>query len=490
MAAAPQSVTEQVVSVRVPPRDENKKYHIMKFNASLNVDFAKWGQARMVRQDNKKIVNSTRPQDDDPKFGAGSVFGKDAKEEARLKKLGINRKVYDPEAQPWLMRVGGKGGKKYKGIREGGVSENTTFYVFTQGKDGSFEAYPVKDWYNFTPIMTYKTLDAEEAEEKFAQRGKVLNKWAVMVHKKLKPDQDDAELDGEEADKKKGPAGKKDLKISDMDDWEGSDDGLDTDDEQKKKKDDDSDDDGRGKKKGKDARKKQKNKEEKDEAFDDSEDDDRQDREVDYMSDESSAGESSEEEKADAKGVDMDEGLSKMLGSDESSEDEDKDKDKDKEKEGDDEDETGKKKKKSGGSGANSDEEEGSKSKKGSANNSRSGTPTKDLEKTDKAEKRKAMVANILDPNEQPAKKSRLEQFGSAGQSGSVAGNETISEEAVRRYLKRRPMTTTDLLKKFRSKKTGIQNAQLVQLLANILKKINPTKKKVKDVTYLSLKDN
>jgi len=152
--------------------------------------------------------------------------------------------------------------------------------------------------------MTYKTLDAEEAEEEFAQRGKVLNKWAVMVHKKLKPDQDDAELDGEEADKKKGQAGKKDLKISDMDDWEGSDDGLDTDDE-KKKKDDDSDDDGRGKKKGKDARKKEKNKEEKDEAFDDSEDDDRQDREVDYMSDESSAGESSEEEKADAKEAEL-----------------------------------------------------------------------------------------------------------------------------------------------------------------------------------------
>ena len=53
-------------------------------------------------------------QDDDPKFGAGSVFGKDVKEEARRKKLGITRKVYDPEAQPWLMRVGGKGGRKYK----------------------------------------------------------------------------------------------------------------------------------------------------------------------------------------------------------------------------------------------------------------------------------------------------------------------------------------------------------------------------------------
>ena len=49
--------------------------------------------------------------------GAGSVFGKDVKEEARRKKLGISRKIYDPEAQPWLMRVGGKGGKKFKGTR-------------------------------------------------------------------------------------------------------------------------------------------------------------------------------------------------------------------------------------------------------------------------------------------------------------------------------------------------------------------------------------
>ena len=38
-------------------------------------------------------------------------------------------------------------------------------------------------------------------------------------------------------------------------------------------------------------------------------------------------------------------------------------------------------------------------------------------------------------------------------------------------------------------KKTGIQNYQLIQLLANILKKINPHKHEVKGVTYLSLKD-
>jgi len=363
--AAPQ---EQEFTVRVPPRDERKKYHVMKFNASLNIDFSKWTQARMVRENNQKILN-LQPQDDDPKFGAGSVFGKDVKEEARRKKLGITRRVYDPEAQPWLMRLGGKGGKKYKGIREGGVSNNTTFYVFTHGKDGAFEAFPIKDWYNFTPIQRYKTLDAEEAEERFANRGKVLNKWSVMVHRKLKPDQEDAELDGEEGEKKgKKGAEKKEFKISDMDEWEGSDDGLDTDEEKEKK--DDSDDGGKGKKRSKDTKKKNKKKDVEDEAFDDSEDDDRQDREVDYMSDESSDSDEEEEEKGNAKGVDQDEGLSKMLDSDESS-DEDKDKDKDKDKEDeDDEDETGKKKK-SSSRGNSDDEEEGKGKKKGSTNNSR-----------------------------------------------------------------------------------------------------------------------
>ena len=40
--------------------------------------------------------------------------------------------------------------------------------------------------------------------------------------------------------------------------------------------------------------------------------------------------------------------------------------------------------------------------------------------------------------------------FANAGSAPVAGGNEAISEETVRRYLKRRPMTTTDLLKKFR----------------------------------------
>ena len=89
-------VVEQEFVVRVPQREENRKYHGMKFRASLNQDFSKWTGSRMVRENSQKIVQSNVPQDDDPKFGAGSVFGKDMKEESRLKKLGSVRKKYDP----------------------------------------------------------------------------------------------------------------------------------------------------------------------------------------------------------------------------------------------------------------------------------------------------------------------------------------------------------------------------------------------------------
>jgi len=481
---------EQEFVVRVPPRDDTKKHHVMKFNASLNQEFGNWNNVRMVRENNQKIVQSNIPTDDDPKFGAGSVFGKDIKEELRLKKLGINRKKYNPDAQPWLMRVNGKSGRKFKGIREGGVSNNTSYYVFTHGKDGAFEAFPVSEWYNFTPVMRYKTLDADEAEERYAQRGKIINKWAMMVNRKLKPGEEAGEEDpdGDEAGTKKGKKKDASLKISDMDEWNDEGDALDTSDDEKDEK-DDSDSDGDKKKRSKDTKKKKKKKKtDVDEAFEDSDDGDDEGREVDYMSDESSDSEQELEKDHDVKGVDQDEGISKMLDSD-SEEDEDKKKSGESDDE-DDEDETGKKKKKSGSD--DEGEKKGKNKKSGSAANSRSTTPTKEVEKAERDQKRKAMVANILDPNaagESAAKKSRLEQFGSSGSSASTAFGD-ITEEDVRRYLKRRPMTTTDLLKKFKSKKQGLKNNnELVQHLANILKKINPHKQKSKGTVYLSLKE-
>ena len=71
--------------------------------------------------------------------------------------------------------------------------------------------------YNFTPRVTHMTFDAEEAEEKFAERAKILNHWAVKVGKKLNPgkeDDDDEDLDDDGKKKKKGPKGKGDLKVS------------------------------------------------------------------------------------------------------------------------------------------------------------------------------------------------------------------------------------------------------------------------------------
>ncbi|CAB4070397.1 B3GALTL [Lepeophtheirus salmonis] len=195
--------------VRVPPRNSRKSHHVMKFNASLNIDFTKWAQGtvRMVRENNQKASKAAEAEM--PKYGAGSEFGSEI--------------------------------KKLEGATEesekGGVAENTTYYVFTHAQDGAFEAHPISDWYNFTPILTYKTLNSEEAEEKFAERGKILNHWALMVNKKIRSAQDEEEEMDDDGSKSVKRSGKKDnaFKISDMDDWVEEGDELETDSEDEKK---------------------------------------------------------------------------------------------------------------------------------------------------------------------------------------------------------------------------------------------------------------
>ena len=307
------------------------------------------------------------------------------------------------------------------------------------------------------------------------------------------------------------------ISLVDMDDWVDDDDGLDSDTEDEKK---DSDDDGGGGKKGKkkasgrskDSKKKNKKKEEADlEGLEDSDDGDGEGREVDYMSDESSDSEEELIAKADIKGVEADEGLSKMLDSD-SSDEEDNDKK-------DDEDEDDETKPKKGEDQDGDDGEDGEKGKKGkkkgkgSKNSSRAATPTPDEgdEKAARAEKRKNMVDNLLDPNataEPASKKSRMmdpfgsgqASSGSAGASGGGGGSgpsnpapapgsaEAQFEEEVRKYLARKPMTTKEILKKVTSKKSGMAKEEIMPMLVNALKRINPHKHKVKGIMYLSLK--
>lgn len=121
-----------------------------------------------------------------------------------------------------------------------------------------------------------------------------------------------------------------------------------------------------------------------------------------------------------------------------------------------------------------------------SAHNSRSGTPVD--------AKRKADIAlnsdNSNSPQSTPAKKLKTESVSSTPFSSFSSGKDNFgsTEEAVRRYLMRKPMTTTELLKKIQSKKTGVSSDELVELMTAVLKKINPSKQRIQGKMYLSLK--
>lgn len=67
-------------------------------------------------------------------------------------------------------------------------------------------------------------------------------------------------------------------------------------------------------------------------------------------------------------------------------------------------------------------------------------------------------------------------------------GGHSITEEAIRRYLTHKPMTTTDIMKKFKTKKTGLTKEQTVNAIAAILKKIQPHQEKIDGKLYLSIK--
>ncbi|ENN72668.1 general transcription factor IIF subunit 1 [Dendroctonus ponderosae] len=498
-----QNVSVQEFTIRVPKMNQ-RKYHVMRFNGNLGVDFAKWTQVKMERENNMKEFKGI--DEEQPKFGAGSEFGREAKEEARRKKLGIVAKKYRPDDQPWILKCFGSTVKKFKGIREGGISENTAYYVFTHAEDGAIEAFPLYEWYKFQSIQRYKALSAEEAEMEFNKRNKHLNFFSLMMRKRLKGE-DDADLD-EDGEKSKKTSKKKDkeLKISDMDEWMDSSDGdSDSDGDEKVEEEDDGE---KSKKKKKGPPKPKKKRDTDLEAVEDSDDGDEEGRELDYISDSSE----SEPENTNLDGVSEEKGLKKLLNSDEEeSEDSDKE-DKDKNNEEDekedeaekkaDDDKDKKKKKKDKKSkdkkkkendpdddfSSDSSSDDDTKKKKSdkkdkekndskfepvSENSSRAASPTVDG-------KRKIINDVIAGPSKKP--KLDLPNFiPGLAESG-------VTEDSVRKYLMRKPMTATELLQKFKSKKTGLSSEQLVNFMTQILKKINPTKQTLKGKMYLSIK--
>lgn len=494
-AAGASGSATQEHSVRVL-KDHRKIYKMMKFSSGNELDFVKLSETpvRMERENNFKEYKTANDIDQMPKFGAGSEFGREQKEIARKKKYGIMMKNYNPSDQPWLLKIGkNKEMKRYKGVREGTITENTSYYIFTQCSDGAFEAFPVEEWYNFSPMIRYKYLNSEEAEEEFSRRDKTLNYFSIMVRKRCRNDEDPDKVDEEEKNLKVKTSKKssKDLVLTDIDEWfDISDDEDDDDDDNDEEE---GDEDSKKSKKGKKLAKKVKKKRtakhnSDDEAIEESDEGDYDDKEVDYISD---SGSSSEEEgakkdKYEEKGVDEEKGLRKLNCSEDEESDEEEKKEEINEKE-----EKSKKGDESESSSSSSGEDSDIEKDEGLASaiflqqeaKRNSPVPRSDTPSSMETEDKKSMKRK-LEGETSSSKKMRTD-------SPSVGGSkEGISESAIRRYLMRKPMTPKELVQKFKSKKLNISKEQMTSTIAQLLKKINPDKKIINKAMYLSLKSN
>ncbi|XP_032221967.2 general transcription factor IIF subunit 1 isoform X2 [Nematostella vectensis] len=524
-STADASFTEYKVRV---PRNLAKKYSMMRFQSGSKVDFSSVSKANMNR-----MVSTSESKEEEamPTHGAGSEYGREWREEARKRRRGYMPKTADPKSAPWALKIGGKAGKRYTGKKEAGINDNSNYYILTQCPDGAFEAVPVDSWYNFTPNIHYHTLNAEEAEEEFNRRDKTVNFFSLMVKKRLQSGDDTEGVEDSSDSKAKLTSLASSMKIHDNDDLDLSDDDDDNDD-------DDNEDDNsvkkekktgqQNKKKGKSASKAKKNSDDESEAS--SEDGYIDSKEVDYMSDTSSSSEeevnvetpkpdaqddlnaetSESESEEDAELTNAGRDIKKMLEKDQgeggSSGDEDDDLDADADQV-------------KGPSALFLQDKRIGKKKPGSRSStessSRSSTPTAGTEggtsttiaaaarklgegrpgTPSKAKKRPASEPpskkGFHAINESPAaKKLRVSPGPSSGTSTPTPGEDgqAITEESIRRYLARKPMTTKDLLQKFKTKRTGLTNEQTVQLIATILKRIQPEQKTIKGKMYLSLK--
>lgn len=147
-------------------------------------------------------------------------------------------------------------------------------------------------------------------------------------------------------------------------------------------------------------------------------------------------------------------------------------------------------------------EKDSKKKKNASANNSRSGSPLT----VGTSNKRKAPPSNSMpsdlastvsdnsnSPTATPVKKPKIDSNATPSVPSTFAGvinnnkeDYASIEDAVRRYLMRKPMTTKELLTKFKNKKSS--GEKLLETMTQILKKINPTKQTIQGKLYLSIK--
>ncbi|XP_022216061.2 general transcription factor IIF subunit 1-like [Drosophila obscura] len=512
-AKAPKNSANEFI-IRVP-KVRNQR-HLMRFNDNLNVDFAQWRSVKMSRENNKPQYMIEEEQEK-PKFGAGTEYNWRQHGDTSRKKNVVQH--YKPEAQPWLLQVDGKTGKKFKGIRTGEVGANAAYYVFTHAPDGRFNAYPINDWYAFQPIDRYKALTSEEVEAEFSRREKSLNYFNLMMRRRCRGEQDEEDTDSSKLPKSVDN-GTLALQITDDVEWMDSADESESDEEEKaKKKKKESDVDATDGKKAKAKGKKELDMKTFFEAFEESDDGDEEGRERDYISD-SSEDEPDLEDKAikELKGVSEEEALRKLLNSDDEEDDDKSDNQKDECQENPQDDafnirglETPSSLsseessiESSDSSDSEKDPSDGPPRKRVTFNkkekriyNAANKSPSSGASPKD-CTKRKVPVGSTPPSTCQPTvSKGSIEPPNEEKDSTQVEQSAVflrkidefgVSEEAVIRYLKRKPLTPTELLSKFRNKATSDSKIRVVETMTKILKKINPIKTTIQGKLYFSIK--
>ncbi|CAG9535839.1 unnamed protein product [Cercopithifilaria johnstoni] len=485
-------------AVRIPKRNGFRRYSILKFNGTLKVDPGKWATAdcsiRMAREDNKEQAAANEIRQD---YGEGSEYGKALREEARRKKYGRQLQAYQHDNQPWMLSITDSSTKerKFRSIREGGAGEHADYWVFLKSGE-EFHAYKVDEWYQFVPFSTHRTLDIDQAEERFRERNRVMNQFALkaQIQQQLRV----MDEDGEQMIKTT-----KSLKIKDEDSADENSDG---------EKGDDEDDAPFGslqsKKNSKLAGRVRKDKRQRVENADEvaayeSDDGDDEGREYDYMSDSGSESDRdaiSMEQKVDEAMVAVGDetGLKKLIG-DEFSDTDSSDVDDITKKllsavEDDDGDEIKKQfidvdERDSSGSDSDDPDKE---------INSAIFLPVKKApeEQPSSSSARKRPLENTTLADTE-AKKIKTEQSLTAmsiSPTQPTANQDGLNEETVRRYLRRKPHTTKELLSKIKSKCGDMEKSEIVQKLAAILKRIEPHQFKQKhgkkEVLFFSLNNN
>jgi len=430
-------------------RKKSRKYSMMRFNVP-SIELNNWNKKDIeIERDMSKKRSYDLKSDALPQFGEGSEYRAREKEIARKMLLGHKIKKFDIEAQNWKLSVSDfveeKEGKKKKdrktkkftGVKVGGIDDSSMYFVMHQREGGIFEAFPVEDWYNFKPEIKHRTLNFEEAEAEWERRDQIINKYALMQQKR-----DDDVIDDVFGDSKSKASTSSGFKIHGAED-----DRLSDDDEFK-----------RDRTKASRGKKNVSGKTLGGEAYEDSDDGDDEGQEVDYMSDDSDDFDQTvkgpaEDPDQNMRGVDEEQKSSSSESSDDEEED-NKDAENDNDDDDDDSDIDG---------AVSSIFKPLTSGKVPGQKGSRSNTPTEEIKA--KAEKNNLKRVRESETSSPSLKRPR----DSPTPSGSG-----ISIEAVRNILSIKPTPTRELLKKFKSKKTGLTQEQTLERIASIMRTLKP----------------